>query len=186
MRSHSVVWASDCSSVNEGGWTRWPLMLHPVLQDKGLSRAWVLSPPPHPAVWLVLFLSICFDYRKLITSHTVYQQHCTASGKRCARLLLISSATLTESRWVCCQLLVCRHCPLSSCLVTEWEAAGNISKCTLTFNYTKISFRDHFPCQPVSDLLKHFPFYVDSFYFPQFWMRSVGNEPPHNLVPSLF
>jgi hypothetical protein len=61
-----------------------------------------------------------------------------------------------------------REYPLSSHLVTEGEAAGNISKCKLTFNYTKISFRHHFSCQADFDLLKHFPFYVDSSYFPQF------------------
>lgn len=100
--------------------------------------------------------------------HTVYQQHCTSSGKRCALLVLIYSTTLTEIRWVYCQLLVCREYPFSSRLVIEWEAAGNISKCKLTFNYTKISFRDHFSFQADSDLLKHFPFYVDSS-FPKFW-----------------
>lgn len=122
-----------------------------------------------PAVFLVFFFFfsiICFDYRE--NSHKVYQQHCTSLGEGCALLQLISDATLTEIRWVrwiCCRFLVCRHCPLSSHSVTEWEAAGNISKCKPTFNYTKISFRDHFSWQPDSDILKHFPFYVDSFYF---------------------
>lgn len=126
-----------------------------------------------PGALLVLFESLCFDYREIITSHmvyqqhTVYQQHCTSSGKRCALLVLIYSTTLTEIRRVYCQLLVCREYPFSSRLVIEWEAAGNISKCKLTFNYTKISFRDHFSFQADSDLLKHFPFYVDSS-FPKF------------------
>lgn len=51
-----------------------------------------------------------------------------------------------------------REYSFSSHLVIEWEAAGNISKCKLTFNYTEISFRDLFSCQADSDLLVCFSF----------------------------
>lgn len=62
-----------------------------------------------------------------------------------------------------------REYSLSFHLVIEWEAAGNISKCKLTFNYTKISFRDHFSCQADSDLLECFPFFVGSQFSSSYW-----------------
>lgn len=62
-----------------------------------------------------------------------------------------------------------REYSLSSHLVIEWEAAGNISKCKLTFNYTKISFRDHFSCQADSDPLEYVFLFVDSWFSSSYW-----------------
>lgn len=100
-------------------------------------------------------------------SHAVNQQHRTVLGKWCAFLLLDLSCNLDrDRRRLLSGLGILRKYPLSSHLVIEWEAAGNISKCKLTFNYTKISFRDHFSCQADSHLLKHFPFMSTPLIFP--------------------
>lgn len=67
-----------------------------------------------------------------------------------------------ESHKRCCQFWVCIDNISSSHLMIEWDAAGNISKCKLTFNYTEISFHDHFSCQANSDRLEQFSIFVDS------------------------
>ena len=55
-----------------------------------------------------------------------------------------------------------RDYSLSSHLVLEWEAAGSISKCKMTFNYTKIPFHNPLFCQANSDIFERFSFFVDS------------------------
>lgn len=72
----------------------------------------------------------------------IYWLRGTAMGKGSALLLLIYALGFMKKQAELQEVLgLHREYPRSSHLMIEWEAAGNISKCKLTFNYTKISFR---------------------------------------------
>lgn len=112
----------------------------------------------HCGYCYLLFLKL-----EIIMFNWIYWQYCTALGKMmCSdpsnlQLTLHGEAKCGSQFWVSQRDYSC-----SSHLVIECEAAGNISKCKLTFNYTKIPFHNPLFGQANSDIFERFSFFVES------------------------
>ena len=74
-----------------------------------------------------------------------------------------------------CRLWACREYSLASHLVTEWEAAGSISKCKLAFHYTKSPSVTTSLARLILIYLTIFPFCW--LLVSQSLLRIIKNEP---------